>query len=144
MTEREARAVKLAAHFTLWEFLRSERAEALGLMGQQLEVPDEVVENLRALCVNVLEPLRLAVGEVIVRSGYRCPALNEAVGGSKSSQHLKGEAADIVHAMAGGNRLMFQWLRANTPFDQLINEYDYTWVHVSYSKRHRRQVLTVR
>lgn len=144
MTEREARAIRLTEHFTLWEFLRSDKAEELGLMEQQLGVTDEIIRNLKGLCVNVLEPLRLAVGSVIVRSGYRCPALNEAVGGSKNSQHMMGEAADIIHPMAGGNRLMYKWIRANAPFDQLINEYDYAWVHVSYSARNRRQVLTVR
>lgn len=145
MTERDARAVKLTEHFSLWEFLRSDKAEELGLMEQQLDVSDEIIDNIKALCVNVLEPLRLAVGTVIVKSGYRCPALNEAVGGSKSSQHLIGEAADIVHPMAGGNRLMFNWLRANVVYDQLINEYNYTWVHVSFKRigKNRMQVLRI-
>lgn len=139
MTEKEARNMKLSEHFTLWEFLRSDKATELGLMQKQLNVSDEIVNNLRALCVNVLEPLRLAVGTVIISSGYRCPELNEAINGSKNSQHMKGEAADIIHPMAGGNRLMYKWIRANVIYDQLINEHNYTWIHVSFTTRRKNR-----
>ena len=91
----------LSPHFTVGEFFRSGTAIRLGIDNNPDAHPGEgistaeVVENLRALCTEVLEPLRRRVGRVIVTSGYRCKELNKAVGGVWNSQHLKGEAADI-------------------------------------------------
>ena len=91
----------LSHHFTVGEFFRSGTAIRLGIDNNPDAHPGEgistaeVVENLRALCTEVLEPLRRRVGRVIVTSGYRCQELNKAVGGVWNSQHLKGEAADI-------------------------------------------------
>ena len=91
----------LSPHFTVGEFFRSGTAIRLGIDNNPDAHPGEgistaeVVENLRALCTEVLEPLRRRVGRVIVTSGYRCQELNKAVGGVWNSQHLKGEAADI-------------------------------------------------
>ena len=90
----------LSPHFTVGEFFRSGTAIRLGIDNNPDAHPGEgistaeVVENLRALCTEVLEPLRRRVGRVIVTSGYRCQELNKAVGGVWNSQHLKGEAAD--------------------------------------------------
>ena len=91
----------LSPHFTVGEFFRSGTAIRLGIDNNPDAHPGEgistaeVLENLRALCTEVLEPLRRRVGRVIVTSGYRCQELNKAVGGVWNSQHLKGEAADI-------------------------------------------------
>jgi hypothetical protein len=129
-------------YFQLSEFLRSTKARALGIDN----LPSfEVVDNLRALRDNVLNPLREEFGQpIIVTSGYRCARLNAAVGGVANSQHLIGQAADIKAGRGGidANRTLFALIqRLNLPFDQLISEYNYSWIHVSYSPRHRRQIL---
>ena len=83
----------LTKHFTLEEFSHSSTAKARGIDNT---VPKQLVPALRNLCERVLEPLRERVKEpVIISSGYRCPALNKAVGGTNTSQHMKGEACDI-------------------------------------------------
>ena len=108
----------------------------------------EVKDNLNALIDNVLDPLRELYGKpIIVNSGYRSFKLNKAVGGAKNSQHLVGQASDIrtVQNTKESNKELFELIKnSKLPFDQLINEYDYNWVHVSYSPRNRRQVLTIK
>ena len=105
----------------------------------------QVCKSLTALIEKVLDPLREAYGKpIIVTSGYRCEKLNKAVGGAASSQHVKGEAADIrsVQDTPEENKKLFDLIvKLGLPFDQLINEYNYDWVHVSYGARHRRQKL---
>ena len=103
----------------------------------------EIIDNLTALVDNVLDPLRELIGMPIhVSSGYRSEAVNKAVKGAKNSQHTKGEAADIS---CKNNGLLFRLIRDNFTFDQLIWEFgddNYpAWVHVSYSKKNRKQVL---
>ena len=105
----------------------------------------QVCQSLTALIEKVLDPLREAYGKpIIVTSGYRCEKLNKAVGGAASSQHVKGEAADIrsVQDTPEENKKLFDLIvKLGLPFDQLINEYNYDWVHVSFGARHRRQKL---
>lgn len=106
---------------------------------------DEQRACLVRLVNNVLDPLREAYGKpIIVTSGYRCPKLNKAVGGAASSQHILGQAADIrsKEDTPEENKKLFDLIvRLKLPFDQLINEYGYNWVHVSYGPRHRRKQL---
>lgn len=99
--------------------------------------------NLSALVDNVLDPLREAWGKPIaVNSGYRCRALNKIVGGVATSQHLKGEAADITTGNKVDNARLFQLVQdLGLPFDQLIDEHDFAWVHVSHSLHNRHQIL---
>ena len=86
--------MKLSENFTLEELIRSNAAERMGF--DNVPKDEKVVENLRSLCLEVLQPLRDYVGAPVhINSGYRCPELNMAVGGVKNSQHLRGEAADI-------------------------------------------------
>lgn len=105
----------------------------------------EIERSLTALVEKVLDPLREAYGKpIIVTSGYRCPRLNAIVGSTPSSQHVKGEAADIksVQDTPEENKKLFDLIvKLKLPFDQLINEHNYDWVHVSYGARHRRQKL---
>lgn len=108
----------------------------------------EIENNLNQLIDNILDPLRESWGQpIIVSSGYRCDALNKAVGGATSSQHRLGQAADI-HTKSNSkedNKKLFDLIKQlKLPFDQLINEYNYDWVHVSYSPRNRRQVLNIK
>lgn len=108
----------------------------------------EIEQNLNTLVYTILDPLRLFYGKPItVTSGYRCPELNKKVGGVGNSQHLRGEAADIDT----GSRLENQHLarmivQLNLPFDQLIDEANYAWVHVSYKRvgENRGQILRMR
>ena len=107
----------------------------------------EVENNLNQLIDNILDPLREAWGQpIIVGSGYRCEALNKAVGGAAHSQHKLGQAADIhtKSDSAEDNKKLFELIKQlKLPFDQLINEYNYNWIHVSYSPRNRRQILNI-
>ena len=122
----------LTKHFTLEEFTRSSTAKARGIDNT---VPLQFIPSLRNLCETVLEPLREQVKEpVIISSGYRCPALNKAVGGKNTSQHMKGEACDIYMEDKTKLRKWFAIL-LDGDFDQLIFERnrrtDRCWIHVS-------------
>ena len=121
---------------------KSDRATKAGIVN---EPSIQEVKNLTALIEKVLDPLREAYGKpIIVTSGYRCEKLNKLVGGSASSQHKKGEAADIktIEDTPEENKKLFDLIvKLGLPFDQLINEYNYDWVHVSFGARHRRQKL---
>lgn len=128
-------------HFTIEEMCRSNVAQVRRIENK----PDaQQVEALTALVDNVLDPLRDRFGRpIIVSSGFRSKDLNGAVGGSKTSQHMKGEAADIYSGTKQGNRELFELIRKYLPFDQLINENDFSWVHVSYRAdgKNRGQIL---
>ena len=122
----------ITEHFTVEEFERSSTADRLGIDNR---VPEALIPNLRALCVELLEPLRAFAGKpIVISSGYRCPALNRAVGGAPGSQHLSGEAADLHLPSLAEGREWFRWLMDNTTFDQLIWEHNRQgtcWIHVS-------------
>lgn len=135
---------QLSKHFTLWEMMRSGTAVRLNIKN----VPDEQEkEALRQLCEHVLEPLRCRYGAIIITSGYRCLRLNRAVGGVPTSQHMRGEAADIFIPNLEIGRKYFDFIKNNTTFDQLIWEPRGAdvprWLHVSYTTRrpNRMQVL---
>lgn len=133
-------------YFTFDELTASATARRMGIPN----IPSwRERENLRLLVDEVLDPLREAWGKpVIVTSGYRCAMLNRIVGGAANSQHTTGMAADIrtLTDTAADNRKMFDLaLDLDLPFDQLIDEYGYDWVHISYSRYiTRKQVLHIR
>lgn len=106
---------------------------------------EEQIQNLTELVENILDPLREAYGKpIIVTSGFRSQRLNTIINGSKTSQHMKGQAVDIrtVKDTVKENKELFELIqKLDLPFDQLINESGYNWVHVSYSPRHRKQIL---
>ena len=126
--------MKLSEHFDLNEFTRSATADRLHIdnsLNPSDPTGQSIINNLRNLCEKVLEPLRQHFGiPVVISSGYRCPALNKAVGGVPNSQHLTGEAADIVLPKLAD---AFYWLIDNVPFDQLGFESrgSTKWIHVS-------------
>lgn len=135
-----------AKYFTLKEMTESQTARRRGIT-EQFNPPPEVIANLELLCKHILDPLREECGAIIVNSGYRHPRTNRAVGGARNSQHLTGQAADI-ESLNHSNRFIFHKIQSmKLPFDQLIWEFgtknEPAWVHVSYSPRHRRQVLYV-
>ena len=134
-------------HFTISELLKSDTALKHSLWNG---APKEAEENLRSLVEQVLDPLRERYGKPIrVTSGYRCPKLNTLVGGSPNSQHMRGEAADIVANNPEDNLLLGRLIEALGKFDQLIYEQcdkhgNPRWIHVSYKPNgwNRKQVLT--
>lgn len=130
-------------YFTIKELTRSTTAELRGIDNTPSQ---QVIDNLRALVENVLDPLREAWGAPIhVNSGYRCAALNKAVGGVPTSQHILGEAADITVGTRAQNQRLYAMLRQlDLPVDQAINEHDFRWIHVSYGPRHRRRYFAIR
>lgn len=129
-------------HFTIEEMTESSTAKARDIDN----TPSKDIEaKLQKLIEAVLDLLREWYGKPIrVNSGYRCEALNEAIGGSKTSQHCLGEAADITAGSKEENEKLFNYIKDNLPFDQLINESDFSWIHVSYREgRLRKQVLAL-
>jgi len=138
--------MNLSANFTLKELTKSDTATRLGIDN----TPDDAtIENLKLLCEMVLQPVREHFGKLVtVNSGYRSPESNAAVGGSKTSDHCKGQAADIeIDGLP--NPELAQWIMDNLDYTQLILEF-YTqgqpnsgWVHVSYDPNNlKKQELT--
>ena len=133
-------------YFTMNELTHSATAIRKGIDN----TPDGTVKaNLTALVANILDPLREAWGKpIIVTSGYRCAKLNRAVGGAARSQHCKGQAADIrtTTDYPEDNKKLFDLIiKLGLPFDQLIDEYGYNWVHVSYTQGvNRKQILHIK
>lgn len=137
-------ATRISKNFTLEELRDSATAKRLGI----INAPG--VDEVCAMCAlvhHVLQPLRDAMDEPIkIGSGYRCSALNRAVGGVANSQHVKGQAADLCidGDLAKGKR-WFNYIRQHLPYDQLIWEHNAKgnyWVHVSYRAdgKNRKQV----
>ena len=138
--------MNLSPHFTIEEMIKSQTALRLGL--DNSPGPEEL-EALVDLCEFGLEPIRNHYQRpVIVGSGFRAPAVNKAVGSRSTSQHIKGQAADIE--IPGLDNLeLYYWAAANLDFDQLILEYysgepSSGWVHVSYvGSENRGQTLRI-
>ena len=130
----------LSQHFSLQEFTRSLAHPNIPNVPNALQI-----RNMEDLCDNVLEPLRQHFGKpVTILSGFRSPDLNKAVGGVSTSQHCKGEAADIeIYGVA--NSELWQYIVDNLDFDQCIAERlseddgSAGWVHVSYTANKRRR-----
>lgn len=134
--------MKLTAHFDLSEFTRSESAKREGL--DNTPTPEHL-ENIKILCEKVLEPIRLRFGSINISSGYRGKLLNHFIGGAVNSDHCLGKAADIDMDDVGTgvtNKEIFEYIKNNLEFDQVINEFNYSWVHVGYRQgANRKQVL---
>lgn len=131
--------IKLTKNFTLDEMCRSRDARKLQI--KNVPSPKEVA-RLKTLCEKVLQPLRDFMGEpIIINSGYRCPALNRAVGGVNSSQHVKGEAADIRCNTKEYAVKLIAFAMMQLQFDQLILERKKGtyWVHVSYTTDYKNR-----
>lgn len=127
---------QLSKHFKLSEFTRSATAMRLGI--DNTPDPDSI-EALQNLCIHVLEPLRERFGVIRITSGYRCLKLNMAVGGSRTSQHLFGEAADIHIGNREVGMKFYNFVRENLDFDQMLLEMKGSMVHclhISYSTEH--------
>lgn len=136
--------MKLSEHLDLSEVTRSDMAKRRGI--SNMPTPEHI-ENFKILAENIFEPIRKHFGvPIFVSSGYRSKELNTAIGGSLTSQHLLGQALDLdMDGTKNGvtNKMVFDYIKANLNFDQLINEFNYSWVHVSFNTKgkQRKQIL---
>jgi len=133
--------MRLSKNLSLSEVVKSATAIKRGISNQPTK---QHLQNLIKLAENVFQPLRDYIDKPIrVSSGYRSKELNKLIGGASRSQHSKGEALDLDNDRET-NILMFNYIKDNLDFDQLINEQDYSWIHVSYREgSNRKQVLNM-
>jgi len=128
--------MKLSSNFTLSELCKSETAARKGIDNTP---PEDVINNLTCLCDMVLQKVRSKLGVVMVTSGYRSPELNKAIGGSVTSDHCKGLAADF-EVVGFDNKELALWIKDNLVFKQLILEIyeegqpNSGWVHCSFEE----------
>jgi uncharacterized protein YcbK (DUF882 family) len=127
-------------YFTIKELCKSSTATQKGIDNTP---NSEIITNLTQLVEYILDPLREKYGKPIyVNSGYRSELLNKIVGGSKNSSHKKGLAADITVKSKTLNKKLFDLIiELDLPFDQLIDEKMFSYIHVSFSKNPRKQIL---
>ena len=140
--KKEELEVYTPKYFTIDELTSSYTADRNGI--DNTPKNQDIIDNLLALCMKVLDPIREAYGKPIkVNSGYRCPELEVIVSGKAYGQHMKGEAADITTGSLDGNRILFDLIKQSGQFDQLIDEKNLSWIHVSYKRvgYNRKQTL---
>ena len=134
--------MRLSKNFVLSEITRSNTATRLGISNEPTK---EHLENMQRLISNLIQPMRDELGPIRISSGYRSKALNRAIGGSSKSQHCKGQALDLQFWEDGQmcNKKVYDWiLNSNLEFDQMINEFDFSWIHISLKKdKNRKDVL---
>ncbi len=134
--------MKLSKNFSRAEIEHSNTAKRLGISN---EMSKKHLENMQRLIDNLIQPLRDDIGPIRISSGYRSPSLNRAIGGSSRSQHSKAEALDLQFWEKGkmNNKVIYDWiLESGLEFDQMINEFDFSWIHISLKKNsNRKQVL---
>lgn len=124
-------------YFDYNEMIKSDTAKARHIDNRPQD--EELIDNIN-FTLTQLDEIRAQFGKpIIITSGYRCPQLNTAVGGVKNSQHMKGQAADII--VRGGKTEMFRLFKLihdHFAFDQLIWEHGGDWIHVSFKKDKNR------
>ena len=133
----------ISKHITLLEATESATALRMGINN----VPNEVeLDAMKYVSENLFEPIREWYNKPIkINSFYRCLALNKAVNGSKTSGHVLGNSIDISGSSKAENKKIFDFIKTSgLNYDQVINEYDYTWVHISLKKdKNRKQILAI-
>ncbi len=131
--------MKLSRNFTLSEFLQSDTAARNDI---SMFADEQIVENLTQLTTSILQPLRDAIDIPIrITSGYRPPRLNALIGGSKTSSHMRGMAADIVVPGMEPRAVVDALGELNIIYDQIILEFS-SWTHIGISHRPRYEKLT--
>ena len=132
----------ISKHISFDEATVSNTATRFGIENNPSDIQLACMKLVAEKC---FEPLREWYNKPIkVNSFFRCESLNAKVGGSKTSQHVKGEAIDLSGGNKEENKKLFDWCKENLEFDQLINEYDFTWVHISYTVKNRKQILAIK
>lgn len=134
--------MRISKHISYEEATVSPTALRLGIKN---EPSLEQLSAMKLVADRCFEPLREWYSKPIkINSFFRCQELNKAIGGSKTSSHMTGEAIDITAGSKAENKKLFDWAKENLLFDQLINEYDFSWVHISYRLgNNRKQVLRI-
>lgn len=137
--------MKLSENFNLSEFTKSNTAKRNNIVSQY-NPPSFVIANLKDLTKYLLQPLRNGIGHnLTVSSGYRSKKVNELIGGAESSQHSKGQAADLKNTKGSNIDIVREVLAQNLPFDQMIIEFGTflrpSWIHLSYSKGNNRYMI---
>lgn len=128
--------MQISDNFNLHEFITS--VVAINNRIDNAPTPD-VIDNIITLVKKVLQPTRNRFKKpIMVNSGYRCERLNKIVGGVRTSQHLTGKAADITAGSKQLNKQLYNLIKDYCIYDQLINEKDYSWIHVSYNEDRNR------
>ena len=137
--------IRVSKNFALSEMVKSATAERLGVDNSPSDIH---LVNLTHLAIHILQPVRDQFGVITINSGYRSPALNAKVGGSKTSQHCNGQAADF-ESFSTPNPDLAKWIANNLEFDQLILEFydgvnpNSGWVHCSYNLMgNRKKIMT--
>ena len=140
-----ANIIRISKNFALSEMTKSATAERLGVDNTPSSIH---LVNLTHLAIHILQPVRDQFGVITINSGYRSPALNAKVGGSKTSQHCNGQAADF-ESFSTPNPDLAKWIANNLEFDQLILEFydgvnpNSGWVHCSYNLMgNRKKIMT--
>ena len=140
-----AETIRLSKNFALSEMVKSATAERLNVDNSPSDIH---LVNLTHLAIHILQPVRDEFGVITINSGYRSPSLNAKVGGSKTSQHCNGQAADY-ESFSTPNPDLAKWIANNLEFDQLILEFydginpNSGWVHCSYNLMgNRKKILT--
>ena len=133
----------ISKHISFLEATQSPTALRLGIDNKPNEAQLAAMKIVAEKC---FEPLREFWCQPIkINSFFRSEELNRAVKGSVTSQHCKGEAIDLSGANKEENKNIFQWCKDNLIYDQLINEYDFSWVHISFKVGHNRnQILIIK
>ena len=144
--------MKLSTNFTLNEFLKSNVATRRNISN---DPNNEQIRQMQILCQKLLQPIRERLGPLRINSGFRSKELNKAIGGAyrivdgkykATSQHCKGQAADLKFVDGDGcvdNQQIWDFvLESGLEFDQMINEFDWTWIHISFNDgKNRKQLL---
>lgn len=133
--------MRLSKNFVLSEIIRSGTAKRLSINN---EPSKEHLQSLSLLITNIIQPMRDDLGPIRISSGYRSKELNRAVGGSNKSQHCKGEALDLQFWRDGKmcNKEIYDYiLNSDLEFDQMINEFDFSWIHISLKERDNREQI---
>lgn len=134
--------MKISKKYSIADVTRSDTATRRGFT-EQFTPEQRVIDNAKLVCENILDKIPYPF---FISSFYRCPRLNKAIGGSATSDHMEGCAVDIDSQNNLSNKHIFEWIRDNCDFDQVIyefgNETNPDWVHVSFRKiGNRKQVL---
>ena len=133
--------MRLSKNFTLPEIIHSNTAKRLGINNAPNK---EHLKSMQVLVRDLIQPMRDVLGPIRISSGYRNPELNRAIGGSSKSQHCKGEALDLQYWSKGKmcNKEIYDWVvKSGIEFDQMINEFDYSWIHISLKSSNNRKMV---
>ena len=133
----------ISKHITFKEATQSNTAIRFGIKNNPNSIE---LESMKLVANELFEPLREWYGKPIkINSFFRCEELNKKVGGSKTSGHVLGNSIDIDAGSVEENKKLFNYIKDNLIFDQLINEYNFSWVHISYKKNaNRKQILVIK